>query len=125
MTDRLPDTAVSDLTRLAEAATPGPWKAETGRYDDLHWGDCGPGAGVTLAETDQRSVGFFTAGFPEADAEYIAAANPSVVAALCRELLERRAAMARVEAVLDVAGIEGASDATVIQAVRSALRGPS
>lgn len=76
---------VAEIRARHDAATPGPWVAHTGRYDDLHFGDCGPAAGVRMSG---RERGFFVPGFPPADAEFIAHA-PADIGWLLAEVARR------------------------------------
>ena len=87
-----PDLA--ELRRLAEAATPGPWRTEylMGAGNDLLTAIV---AGRATPD-DLRVIGSTLA---ERDGKFIAAANPSVVLALLDAAAERDALAAKVERV--------------------------
>lgn len=92
------DSDLAAARALSAGATPGPWEARTGRYDDLHWGDCGPAAGVTVDIAHER--GFFVPGFKDADAEFIAASR-ELVPLLVTEIENRDAEIARLRAEME------------------------
>lgn len=71
---RVTMTDLQHLRELCEKATPGPWESTHGPYNDLHFGHCGSGSGVEMP----TGSGFFTAGFPPDDAEFIAAARTAL-----------------------------------------------
>lgn len=76
---------IAEARALCDAATDGEWKVETGPYSDLHWGNLGDAAGVRVRESDESghgSIGFFSVGFPLADAAFIAAARTLLPEAL-------------------------------------------
>ncbi|SEI98480.1 hypothetical protein SAMN04244579_02695 [Azotobacter beijerinckii] len=72
----------SELNRLAEAATPGPWKI----HDPI---EHAPGANFGVDSAKSEVVVWWGSGYNgipvTADAEFIAAANPAVVLALIAE----------------------------------------
>ena len=80
MTDPTPD--LTELRRLAEAATPGPWAT----------------AAFQLVIDVARRIDVGMCGHRD-DAAYIAAANPAVVLALLDAAAERDALAAKVERV--------------------------
>lgn len=80
---------VEELLRLAEAATPGPW----------HYICTGSEGGSLLPDKGRGRIARltdFALSQINADGAYIAAANPSVVTALCQRVLELEAALEKV-----------------------------
>jgi hypothetical protein len=90
---------IARLIALAEAATPGPWAA-------FHH----EGYGWTI-HCDERS-NLVSGDWRETDGDFIAAANPSTVVALCQALLRARQELACARALLGEAlpWVEAARD---------------
>ena len=79
--------SLDELERLADAATPGPWR-ECGAKDGcgLVWSEP-VDMPLATTDTDSEEEGISsTRGRKLADAAYIAAANPSTVKALIAEI---------------------------------------
>ena len=70
---------MQELRRLAEGATPGPWKAALNGTDESGW--------VQDANSDSMTVGY-EGEMAAKDVRYIAAANPAVVLALIARIEE-------------------------------------
>ncbi len=88
---------MTDLRRLAEAATPGPWEAQC--YDDGRSGK-EPWFVDTHAYPDgPEPVIAATYPLDAADAAYIAAANPQAVLALLDRVARLEEALDRIEAI--------------------------
>lgn len=82
------------LKALAEAATPGPWKAWLAIKSEVVTSDGRPVALV-------GPIG--ARGQDQRNAEYLAAANPSAISSLCDALLRAEAALEKYEAVVKAA----------------------
>lgn len=94
MTDASESIDLDGLRALAEKATPGPWEAD-GNEVSQHWSRPEPWKTVASSEVACMSYCYGGSGRGienEADAEFIAAANPSTVLALVdrAESAERR-----------------------------------
>ncbi|MDV7209933.1 ead/Ea22-like family protein [Azotobacter beijerinckii] len=70
----------SELNRLAEAATPGPWRIGKANRDESDIGIHGAGDGSIVADVCSDVW-----GDADANAEFIAAANPAAILALIAE----------------------------------------
>ena len=89
----------AELRRLAEAATPGPWKHESqkdesGSYQTVQWVMAGdPEWAHVLVAEDHATVlhGPHVEIPAEANAAYIAAANPATILSLLDEIDRLRA----------------------------------
>lgn len=101
-------TDYSDLKEKALAATPGPWSVVTGKQRLV--GPC-PGKAVANCSYDNGPI-------EEANAAFIAAANPSTILSLLEERDRLRAALKQI--VLDV---EAGDDQSSYIIAKSALKG--
>lgn len=79
---------LAELRRLAEAATPGPWKARQGYGPD----EFEPGGYkyVQFGPTEAKAGGYGTDQLTPVNAEYIAAANPATILALLNRIAVAR-----------------------------------
>lgn len=94
-----PPDQMAALRALAERATPGPWEAE-GDYKSPDILACGSVVAVTIASDMKPPV-------DKANAEFIAAANPSAVLALLDENARMREALAGVLPYMEAAEAAG------------------
>lgn len=74
-------TDYSELKRLAEAATRGPWK---------YWGEVGHEIFAAATSGSMVKAFMLNRDAKEADGEFIAAANPAAILALIAELEDLR-----------------------------------
>ena len=102
LASHLTDDDLADIEARWAKATPGEWRVTTGRYIDLHFGDCGPGAGVDMG-TGGDLRGFFAAGFRPDDAEAIAHAPTDIARLLAAVRTERARAVEHAERLAAVA----------------------
>ena len=79
-----PDLDLDDLERKAREATPGPWRVDG--YDC----ETGQHAAVVRSAAPDEQWDPVPQPIAECDAEYIAAANPATVLALCAEVRRLR-----------------------------------
>lgn len=87
-------TSLTELRRLAEAATPGPW-SDLGAFEEDGW-TYGEVAGVQGAHRDGSHVAFvslFSNRRALANAEFIAAVDPTTVLHLINRIERYRAAL--------------------------------
>ena len=131
MPEHNPPTETPDLAelwRLAEAATPGPW------YLDGPWwyGDDDTAYCISTAEDAGRIAvtiappGYMFGGKREvrdANARYIAAANPAVVLALLDDVAALRAELAHMTEARDNARVEVERLTALLADVRAAVLG--
>lgn len=78
-------SALSELKRLAEAATPGPWTYEGEGYNDH-------GGRTHVITSPCEEVLTESGGISSENAEYIAAANPAAIIATANEITRLHAA---------------------------------
>lgn len=86
-----------ELKRLAQKATPGPWKAAVMHHEDAGWVDTEGGTGLTVGYEGEMKGD---------DVRFIAAANPAVVLGLLHELGTLRDSLDSAEAALKGQGDE-------------------
>lgn len=120
------------LQALAEAATPGPWREcghDRGGCSCAQVWSTAVDFPVATAFKNDEEMGHAPIGQPEANAAYIAAANPAVILALIDRLRKAEAAALAIQDLIDshkrdthgecdeacdiVAGMEAARDAVL------------
>jgi hypothetical protein len=109
----IPTARLREIERLCAKATPGPWGSsaiegwnadETERVDlgALVYAEAGPRLRIHVAETKEWKNDPESLHRPYADADFIAACSPDVIASLVRELVAARLV---VEAARDLASV--------------------
>lgn len=99
------------LEKLADEATPGPWKVDRSYPNRLPGGISQDGTEGRAAITRFNAFAKPTQPFAERNAAFIAAANPATIKALIAELKEAREHLARCVELVPAPGAIEAVDA--------------
>ena len=108
------DTDLARLIALAEAATPGTWTSD---YEAV-----GSSFRRVFFENEEGHGATVAQWLVEQDAEYLCAANPSTVVALCQALQRARALLGEALPWVEIALVEDEEEYRRASAVRDRIR---
>lgn len=109
---------INELRRLAQAATPGPWKCEDAGFK---WIISKPGDGYISREVCKLDGSTMSAFRQKENGPFIAAANPTAISELLNRLEAAEKDVALKERVIDVLGSELNAVANERDALRTVL----